>query len=423
MGKKKFDRRNTDQADHKKEISDESFKQMMSETYKPVRTLEVGEKVDSTVIGFDNDSVFLDMGSRLDGVLKRSELSQTESKNLEEGQTISVLITGRKSGIWQTSRRLGAGDSSGKDTARDAAVVALDDAYKRGIPVEGKISDVNKGGFEVQVMGQKAFCPISQIDKVYCENPNEHLNQTYTFEIIRFEESGRNIVVSRRKYLEKEAEKRAKEIWNEIQEEKVYDGRVTSIQNFGVFVDIGGVEGLLHISEASYDRGVDVTKAYNVGQTLKVSVKHVDWDKRKISFTVKPFLTDPWTAAVSKLSQGGEFQGKVVRMKTFGAFIELFPGVDGMVHVSRLGTDKRHQHPKEVLNLDDIVTVRVMEIDEQNKRISLTMEKEEGDFSADLERLKNEQEKASHDEPTQMSSLFDEALKDKKPEEDGGDVE
>jgi len=144
---------------------------------------------------------------------------------------------------------------------------------------------------------------------------------------------------------------------------------------------------------------------------LDVAVKGVDREKRKLSLSLKSLMDDPWTAAVKKLKAGGEFQGKVLRLKTFGAFVELFPGVDGLVHISRLGTDRDHKHPKEVLKVGEIVTVRVLDIDEGSHKISLTMEKEEVDYTKDLARLKKEQDKAVKSGPTHMANLFDAALK------------
>ncbi len=414
MAKKKGKRRSI-QPDYKREISDENFEQLLAESFKPVRSVEIGDEVEATVIGFDSEYVFLDLGSRLDGMLRRSALSEGENQKLAEGQTFTVFVTSKKKGTWECSLRLGGGDTSGEDTQTRAVLMVLEDAYNRNLPVEGKVTEVIRGGFEVQVMGLKAFCPISQIDKQYCKNPDEYLNQTHTFVITRFEEGVENIVLSRREYLQHEAKKRAEAFWEKIEEGSVYEGTVTSIRDFGVFIDIGGIDGLLHISEISYERIENIGEVFKVGQILDVAVKSIDRDRRKIALSLKSLMDDPWVAAVKKLSSGGEFKGKVMRMKTFGVFVQLFPGVEGMVHVSRLGTDRRHQHPKEVLKIGDIVTVRVLEIDEANRKISLTMEKEEPDRTEDLKRLRKEQDRKVKSTPTHMSNLFDKALKkDKK---------
>lgn len=414
MGQKKSKQRRP-QRERIQETRDDEFSQMMEDSFQPVRPIEIGEEVEATVVDFDTDYVYLDLGSRLDGIVPVKQYFQDGKLLVNDGDKINVFVTAKRDGAWICTSRLGAAETTPEDTAKSAAVMALEDAFERKLPVEGKVTAVNKGGFDVEIMGQRTFCPISQIDRHYCETPEEHLEKAYVFEIIKFEEEGNNIVVSRRGYLEKEAEKVAVKMWRELDESKIYDGTVVSIQDFGVFIDIGGIEGLLHRSEVSYEREVDIHERFKVGDTVRVAVVNIDREKRKIGFSTKSLMDDPWTEAVKKLKQGGEFQGKVVRMKTFGAWIELFPGVDGMVHVSRLGTDRRHQHPKEVLKIGETVTVRVMEIDEASKKISLTMEKEEGDFSADLAKIKKDQEKAAQSAPTAMATLFDKALKpDKK---------
>jgi small subunit ribosomal protein S1 len=420
MAQKKGNRRDRQPAGFNRELSDDSFEKMMAESMQSVRTLDIGDEVEAFIIGFDNDHVFLDVGTRLDGILKKTEIPERKRKELKEGQSLTVFISGKHGGTWLCSTRLGGGDTfEGKqDSGTNAAIMALEDAYTRNLPVEGRVTGAGKGGFEVMVMGIKAFCPISQIALRYCDNPDEHLEQTYTFEIVRFEDEGDkvNFIVSRREFLAHEEEKRVQKLWEKVEEGAVYEGKVSAVRDFGAFVDIGGIEGLLHISEISYKRLEKTEDALEVGQMVDVVVKNVDRERRKLSLSAKSLLDDPWVAVVKKLSVGSELQGKVVRMKTFGAFIELFPGVDGMVHISKLGTDRRHQHPKEVLKIGDNVTVRVLDIDSENRKISLTLEKEEVDFSQDLKNLKSEQDKAIKSSPTHMASAFDDAMKNDEDE-------
>jgi small subunit ribosomal protein S1 len=415
MGKDKSkQQKDQEQPDHKKEISDESFEQLMAESFQPVRKVQVGDEVEATIIGLDNEYIYLDLGTRLDGIVKKEEYMISGELTVDEGDVIKVYISGKRGGVWLCSGRMGSSDANGKQTRQTAALLAIEEAFNNNTPVEGQVVAATKGGFEVEVMGVKTFCPISQIDKSYCDNPEDHLEQMYTFHIIRFEEDGSNVVVSRREYLAQEAEKAAEKLWQKLDENAVYDGKVTAVRDFGAFVDIGGIEGLLHISEISYERLEKAGDAIEAGQEIKVAIKSVNRQMRKVSFSRKALLEDPWIAAAKKLSVGSEIQGKVVRMKTFGAFVELFPGVDGLVHISKLGTDRRHQHPKEVLKIGDMITVRILEIDAENRKISLTMEKEEGDFSGDLARLKKQQDKESKSSPSPMANLVDEALKKEK---------
>jgi len=404
----------SNQPGQSRDFADDSFEKLLEESFQPVRDLEVGNEVEAKVIGFDNDNVFLDLGTRFDGMLRKAELLRNGRLTVKEGQRITVYITGKGPGFWQCSSRLGTSDNETQDPQRVAALTALEEAYNSGTPVEGRIVDINKGGFKVQVMGIDTFCPLSHIDKSYCDKPEEHLNKVYTFAILQLEEDGKNIIVSRREFLGHEAEKASEKLWKEVEVGKVYDGTVKSVQDFGAFVDIGGIEGLLHISEISYTRLEKAGDVMTTGQKVKVAVIEVDRQNRRLSLSLKSLLDDPWREAIQKLEIGGEYKGKVIRMKTFGAFVELFPGVDGMVHVSRLGTDKRHQHPKEVLNIGDIITIRILEIDESNRRISLTMEPVEQDYSEDLKKIKNEQDQSIKSSPSHISTMVDEAIKNKE---------
>jgi small subunit ribosomal protein S1 len=412
MGKKKGKLYNQEQADQKKELTDESFEQLMAESFQPVKSVQVGDEVEATVISYDNDYFYLDLGTRLDGLVKKEEYTISGEPTIDEGDVIKVYVTGQHGGVWLCSGRIGSGNTNGKDTRKTAALMALEDAYNQNKPVEGQVNAATKGGFEVEIMGVKTFCPISQIDRAYCDNPASHVDQIYPFEIIGFEENGDNIIVSRREYLNHQAEKESERLWAELDENKTYHGTITAVRDFGAFIDIGGIEGLLHISEISHERLEKAGDVLEAGQKIEISIKNINRQMRKVSFSRKSLLEDPWTAAMKKLVVGNEYEGKVVRLKTFGAFIQLFPGVDGLVHISKLGTGRRHQHPKEVLKVGEIINVRIVEINEPEKKISLSMEKEEGDFTKDLARIQKEQNKTVSSAEGPMAGLVDEALKD-----------
>ena len=415
MAKKKGRRRKDEE--YKREIRDDSFGQMLNESFVPAKTLDVGEEIEASVIGFDNDYVYLDLGTRLDGAVRRQELMIDGELIINEGDNVTVFITGQGNGIWHCSCRL-TSDDAGSISQRDqdpqqmAALKALEDAFNQNLTVEGQVSTITKGGFEVQLMGLKSFCPLSQIDTQYCKNPAEHLDKIYMFKIVQFEENGNNIVVSRREYLEVEARKKAEQMWRQIEEGGVYKGTVAAVRDYGAFVDIGGIEGLLHVSEISYERIQKAGDKLQVGDQVEVAIKDIDRPHRKISLSIKALMEDPWDTMIKKIEVGKEFQGKVLKLKTYGAFVELFPGVHGMVHISKLGTDRVHKHPKEVLKTGEIINVRVLDIDEDNRKISLTMEKDEGDFSEDLQKLKKDQEQAIKSSHSQMSDLVDTALKE-----------
>jgi len=391
--------------------SDDSFEKLLEESFKPVRNIAIGDEIEAKVISIDHEHIYLDLRSRFDGMLRKAEVQRNGKLLVNEGDKITVFVTSQGDGSWNCTCKPGAFDANEQDPKRVSALLFIEDAFNSNKPIEGKVMSANKGGFEVEMLGIKTFCPLSQIDISYCDSPEEHINKIYTFEVIQYDEEKNNIVVSRKEYLKHEAGKKTDKLWEEIQEGNIYKGTVKSVQDFGAFIDIGGVEGLLHISEISYKRVLKVEDFIKPGQTLDVSIKEIDRIKRKVSFTLKNFQEDPWESITRKLKQGEEYAGKVIRIKTFGAFVELFPGIDGMVHISRLGTGRVHQHPKEVLKIGDMVTVRVMEIDETNRRISLTMEKEESDYTDELEKLKKSQTESMKSSPSNMSTAFDSALK------------
>ena len=204
MAKKKGRRRKDEE--HKREIRDDSFGQLLNESFVPAKTLEVGEELEAAVIGFDNDYVYLDLGTRLDGSVRRPELMIDGELIVKEGDNVTVFITGQGNGIWNCSCRLASDDAGGlsqryQDPQQIAALKALEEAFNQNLTVEGQVTAITKGGFEVQLMGLKSFCPLSQIDTQYCKNPGEHLDKTYMFKIVQFEDSGNNVVISRREYL------------------------------------------------------------------------------------------------------------------------------------------------------------------------------------------------------------------------------
>ena len=392
---------------------EQSFSQLLEESFEQqVESLEIGSQVEAKVVAIDDDNVFLDLGTRLEGSIRRAQFMDGDNLTVSEGDSTKVYVVGKKGGFYLCSRYLGNPPKAEKSKVKDAGQVYIHEAYELGRPVQGKVVAVNKGGFDVEIKGQKAFCPISQIDLRYCEKPDEHLEKSYTFLVSRYEEDGRNIVVSRREYLQKEKDKQVEGFWNKIGLDEVYDGTITNVASYGAFVDIGGVEGLLHVSEISFEKINDARDVLKPGQEVRVAVIDLNKEARKISLSIKIMLDDPWDEAVKNLSTGSEYQGKVVRLKQFGAFVELFPGIDGLVHISKLGADRRIDHPKEVVKVGDTVTVRVLSIDENTRRISLTMEQEEDDYTKDLERIRKEQDTAKNSLGT-LGGLLDEALNKK----------
>lgn len=393
---------------------EESFAEMLNASFRPAARVRVGEVATGKVISIGRDSIFLDLGIRAEGMIDREECERQGELTVKPGDPLQVLVTSFRDGIFRCTARLRQSARGDSRSAKDSPALAmLREAFAARIPVEGRVKAVNKGGFDVQVMGLKAFCPISQIEKNYCQKPEIHLEQTYSFLITQFEEDGRNIVIGRKELLLAEEREKSQKLWSELEVGQVREGRVTSVHDYGAFVDIGGAEGLLHVSEISYQKVQSAKDAIQPGQTLQVAVIKLDPEAGKISLSLKALLADPWTAAGDRLAVGSELPGRVVHMKPFGAFIELFPGVTGLLHVSRLGIGRRIQHPKEILTVDDEVRVRILAVDPERKTLSLTMEEPEEDLSGELQRLNADQERESH-RGGAMADLFDAALPPEK---------
>ena len=391
---------------------EESFADLLKASFRPVARVKVGEVASGKVISIGKDSIFLDLGIRAEGMIDREECERQGELTVKQGDPLQVLVTSFRDGIFQCTVRLRQAGRSDSRSAKDLpSLTMLREAYAARIPVEGRVKAVNKGGFDVQVMGQKAFCPISQIERNYCQKPEVHLEQTYSFLVTQFEEDGRNIVIGRKELLQADERERSQRLWQELTVNQVREGTVTSVHDYGAFVDIGGAEGLLHVSEISYEKVQSAKDAIQPGDKLQVAIIKLDPEAGKISLSLKALLADPWTASGDKLAVGSEITGKVVHMKPFGAFIELFPGVTGLLHVSRLGTGRRIQHPKEILTVGDEVQVRVLAVDPLRKTLSLTMEEPEEDLSGELERLKEKQVQDMKSNVGTMAGLLDSAIR------------
>lgn len=337
--------------------------------------LQAGDKVRGKIISVGHDAVFVDTGTKVDGVVEREELLDEEG-NLPyaEGDEIELYVVSIDEHEIRLSRSVsGAG-----------AVALLQDAFSGGIPVEGKVSATCKGGFNVAVAGRRAFCPISQIDVRYVDTPEDYVGKTFDFLISQFEENGRNIVVSRKKLLQRAMEKEKKAFFAELKEGDVLQGRVTNIMPYGAFVElIPGVEGMIHISELSWSRLDAPGEAVKPEDTVTVKVLEVKPGKKKgqkkIGLSVKQVEADPWQTVEEQFKPGEKVSGRVTRCMNFGAFVEIAPGIEGLVHISEMSYLKRIVNPEDVVSKGETVSVVIKEIDLSGRRISLSLRDAEGD--------------------------------------------
>jgi small subunit ribosomal protein S1 len=278
---------------------------------------------------------------------------------------------------------------------KGAAVQADWDSVAAGMIVEARVTATNKGGLSVDVNGIRGFLPISQIDLYRIENVEQFVNQRLLCLVTEVDPSERNLVVSRRALLEKEREENREKLWLELAEGQVREGIVRSLKEFGAFVDLGGVDGLLHVSEMSWTRVQDVASVVQPGQKVKVVVLKIDPEKRKVSLGMKQLLSSPWDDVPDKYPSGTVVTGKVTRLMDFGAFVELEPGVEGLIHVSELAP-QRVRRVADVVQAGQEVQVMVLNVDPAQRRISLSLKaalpKEEPEPAAAKEEAAEEEE-------------------------------
>ena len=345
------------------------------------KDIQVGDKVRGEIIAIGKDTVFVDTGTKIDGLVEKTELLDDDGQlPYKEGDTLELFAVSLTGSEIRLSRALsGIG-----------GIAALEDAFENEIPVEGTVKDQIKGGFHVEIMQRRAFCPISQMDLRFVENAIDYVGETYLFLITEFEEDGRNIVISRRKLLEKEQEKGRKAFFGEIAAGAQMEGRITKLMPFGVFVELfPGVEGMIHLSELSWSRVEKPDEIVAAGDVIPVKVigiqKGEHPEQVKIALSMKQVTGNPWETVNDGFTEGDTLTGKVTRCKNFGAFVEIAPGIEGLVHISEMSYRKRILKPEDVVNPGETVSVVVKEIDAVKRRISLSIKDAEGDPWLDVQ--------------------------------------
>ena len=334
--------------------------------------LAIGDRVRGKIVSIGQEVTVLELADGGEGTLETLELLDDSGKlTAKAGDTVEarVVAMGEKQGFVALRRGSGSGAGGRADLA---AAVAT------GLPVEGMITGVNKGGVEVDIAGVRAFCPLSQLELRPVADPAAYVGRRLEFRVMRHEEDrrGTNVVLSRRALLEEEARGRAAETRGKVVVGAVLPGVVTAIKDFGAFVDVGGIEGLLPASEFSFDRGVRPADVLGVGQPVTVQVMRVEKrdDARRpeqVSFSLKALERDPWQDAAAQWTAGSVVRGQVMRAEPFGAFVQLAPGVEGLLHISELGAGRPLRHAREVVKSGDAIDVTVLAIEPDKRRISL----------------------------------------------------
>ncbi|HVT58294.1 MAG TPA: S1 RNA-binding domain-containing protein [Thermoanaerobaculia bacterium] len=376
----------------------------------------LGTKVSGKVLSIGEQSVFIDLGTKSEGMIDAAQLRDAEGKlTVNVGDTVDATVTAvdPESGVLVLRKKSGSPRGGPQEVATE-----LRQAHQYGMPVEGMVTGINKGGAEVQVYGMRGFCPLSQLDLRYVENPQQFIGQRLKFRVSRIEEGSRHrrpdIVLSRRALLEEEAQAKAAEVRARLQVGSVVTGKVTSLTTYGAFLDLGGLEGLLHVSEIGFSRLADPKEALSIGQQIEVQVIKIEKGKdekrpERISLSRRALERDPWRDVAERFPEGTIISGRVVRLESFGAFVELAPGLEGLVHVSELGTGRRVNHAREAVQLGQDVRVKVLGVDTAKRRISLSIAAVAASPSAEHETAEEPapREAAAANQPSSFGSLGD----------------
>lgn len=348
-------------------VGDEtSFEELLEQSLEGLEQLEPGQVVDATILKIGSEWTFLDVRQKGEGLLDSRELQNADGAiACEVGEPLRVFFLGGAGGELRFTTKIG-GEGAGS--------AQLEQAWKGKIPVEGRIEKEVKGGYEVRLSGSaRAFCPFSQLGLSRRDDSEDMAGKMLTFKITRYGEDGRNIVVSHRQYLDEERVRQCEELKQQLKVGDVVTGAIESIRDFGAFVNIGGVTGLLPVSEAAWGRVEDLEAIFKVGQELQLAVKSLDWENDRISFSLRELQADPWLGVEKRYPVGSSHSGRVSRLEKFGAFVALEEGLEGLLHISQLGEGKRLKHAKDVLSVNDVIQVGVESIDADRRRVSLVV--------------------------------------------------
>jgi small subunit ribosomal protein S1 len=341
---------------------EEDFASMFEASVK-ARQFKRGQTVEGTIVGIGPKVAFVNIGGKGEAEIDVAELKDHEGDiEVSVGDRINAVVVSTSGGIVL----------SRKGVRNAATQRELEDAFQAGLAVEGKVVQEVKGGYEVRIARERAFCPISQIDIIRAPDQSVHIGKTYAFSVIEYKEGGKNVVVSRRKQLEQEQRANAAAMRKSIVPGAVVTGRVVSVPDFGAFVDLGGgIQGLLHVSEMSWTRIGSPNEVVAVGDEITVRVLRVDEATEKISLGLKQLQDDPWTTALARFPVGQVRTGRVSRLADFGAFVELEPGFTGLLPFAESGID-RGADMRKALPVGSEVEVAVLEVDPEARRIRLS---------------------------------------------------
>ena len=344
--------------------SREDFAAMLEESFSESEMQE-GNVVKGTIVAIENDLAIIDVGLKTEGRVPLKEFSTGgKPASLAVGDEVEVYLE-------RIENAMGEAVLSREKAKREESWIRLEDAFEKNERVDGQIFGRVKGGFTVDLDGAVAFLPGSQVDIRPVRDVTPLMNIPQPFQILKMDKRRGNIVVSRRAVLEETRAEQRQELVENLKEGQVLEGVVKNITDYGAFVDLGGVDGLLHVTDIAWRRVNHPTEVLSIGQTVKVQVIKVNHDTQRISLGMKQLEADPWEGVEAKYPVGAKFKGRVTNITDYGAFVELEPGVEGLVHVSEMSWTKKNVHPGKIVSTSQEVEVMVLEVDPVKRRISL----------------------------------------------------
>jgi small subunit ribosomal protein S1 len=338
------------------------------------REYRPGDSVKGVISRVSDDAVYVKLDGKIDGVLKRAgEDADGDGRQMQAGEEVELYVASVDGDSVLLSTSLAGGVSSATE---------LRAAMEDKLPLQGKVTGINKGGLQVKVMGVVGFCPASQVDVRYVEDLNEYLGRSMTFVITRVE--GKRVVVSRIPVLEQELEEKLEALQADVDARRVHVGTITRIADFGLFVDTGcGVDGLVHVSEVSWARAEKLSESFTPGQQVEYVVLGIERKgpvrNTKVSLSLKQALEDPWLHAAARFGVGSQVEGTITRCAPFGAFVSLADGIEGLIHVSELSWDRSVRKAQDIVESGQRVRVTILSVDQEARRISCSLKDVDND--------------------------------------------
>jgi Ribosomal protein S1 len=369
-----------------------------------MKMIKKGEIVKGKVIRVTDDEAIVNIGYMSDGILPKKEISEDMEQNpkdvLKENDEIYVYISDMNDGEGNVVL-------SKKVADREKAWDELEDSFKNNIALNVVVKEVVKGGVISYIKGIRAFIPASQLSTTFIENLNEFTGKTLNVKVIELDSDKQRVILSRKEVEKEELGVKKEELWNSIKPGEKRTGLVSRLAKFGAFVDLGGLDGLIHISELSWKRVNDPSEVVSVGDTVEVYVLSVDKDKNKISLALKDASGNPWGNVVKKYKIGDVLDGSVSKFLSFGAFVEIEPGVEGLVHISEI-SQERIAKPDDVLSIGQKVKVKILDINEKENKMSLSIKEATEKPKVDIEKYSDKGAGVT------IGDLFKDKLKDFK---------